>query len=112
MIVCLLKVGKSIMAMCAPAKRMNEKIRRVSRYWNHSPKAHDYSHIASSILQPFQGKHPAIVQPWFQDYAELVFTADPQYRLSKREKRHRWQMKVEKLLGHDLTKKYYRLVEA
>lgn len=110
MIVCLLKVGKSIMAICAPAKRMNEKIRQVSCYLNHSPKAHDYNQIDASILQPFQGKHPAIVQPWFQDYAELVFTADPQYRLSKREKRHRQQIKVEKLLSRNLTKKQYRLV--
>ena len=45
------------------SEKMNEKIRQVSRYWNHSPKAHDYSQIAASILQPFQGKHPAIVQP-------------------------------------------------
>jgi glycosyltransferase involved in cell wall biosynthesis len=94
------------------SEKMNEKIRQVSRYWNHTPKAHDYSQIDASILQPFKGKHPDIVQPWFQDYAELVFMADPQYRLSKREKRHRWQMKVEKLLGRDLTKKHYRLVVA
>lgn len=94
------------------SEKMNEKIRQVSRYWNHTPKAHDYSQIDASILQPFKGKHPAIVLPWFQDYAELVFKADPQYQLSKREKRHRWQMKVEKLLGRDLTKKHYRLVEA
>jgi hypothetical protein len=90
---------------------MNEKIRQVSRYWNHTPKAHDYSQIDASILQPFTGTHPAIVQPWFKEYAELVFTPDPDYRLSKREKRHRWQMKVEKMLNRDLTKKHYQLVQ-
>lgn len=91
--------------------KMNEKIRQVSRYWNHTPKAHDYSQIDASILQPFTGTHPAIVQPWFKEYAELVFTPDPDYRLSKREKRHRWQMKVEKMLNRDLTKKHYQLVQ-
>lgn len=91
--------------------KMQEKIRQVSRYWNHTPKAHDYSQIDASILQPFNGSHPAIVQQWLQDYAENTFKPDPNYQLSKRERRHHWLMKLERLLGRHLDKKHYELVQ-
>lgn len=91
--------------------KMTEKIRQVSRYWNHTPKAHDYSQVDASILQPFSGNHPAIVQQWLVDYAEQTLTPDPAYRLSKRERRHRWLTRIEKATGLDLTKKHYVLVK-
>jgi len=90
--------------------KMQEKIRQVSRYWNHTPKKHDYSQIDASILERFTGSHPAIVQQWLQDYAEPTFTADPNYKISKREKRHHWLMKIEKLVGQHLDKKHFKLV--
>lgn len=91
--------------------KMTEKIRQVSRYWNHTPKAHDYSQIDAGILQPFTGTHPAIVQQWLADYAEQKFVPDATHKLSKREKRHRWLMMLEKWLGRHLDKKHYTLVE-
>lgn len=57
------------------------------------------------------GKHPAIVQKWLDENAEATFQADPNYKLNKRERRHRWMMKLERLLGRDLTKKHYTLVK-
>ncbi|KAF0812363.1 hypothetical protein IGB42_03031 [Andreprevotia sp. IGB-42] len=93
------------------AEKMQEKIRQVSRYWNHTPKAHDYSQIDAGILQPFTGTHPAIVQEWLAEYAEPEFRADPSYRITRRERKHRWLMRLERLLGGvDLTKKHYKLV--
>lgn len=92
--------------------RMQEKARQVSKYWGHSPPAfQDYSQIDSSILQPFDGTHPAVVHDWLHHNAEHVFVADPAYRLSKREHRHRWIMKLERWLGRDLTKKHFSLVK-
>ena len=94
------------------AKKMQEKIQQVSKYWGHTPaKFQDYSQIDATILQPFTGKHPAIVQKWLDENAEATFQADPNYKLSKRERRHRWMMKLERLLGRDLTKKHYTLVK-
>lgn len=88
--------------------KMNEKNRQVSKYWNHTPKAHDYSQIDASILQPFAGSHPAIVSDWLKSSAEERFTPDPHYQLSRRERKHRWLMRLERLLGgRDLTKKHY-----
>lgn len=94
------------------AQKMQEKMQQVSKYWGHTPpKFQDYSQIDASILQPFEGKHPAIVQKWLDENAESTFKADPNYKLSKREKRHRWMMRLERLLGRDLTKKHFTLVK-
>lgn len=90
--------------------KMQEKIRQVSKYWNHTPKAHDYSQIDATILQPFTGAHPAVVHDWLCNFAEASFTSDPEYRLSKRDKRHKLLMKIETLMGKHLDKKHYTLV--
>ncbi|WP_273430142.1 glycosyltransferase [Chitinibacter tainanensis] len=92
------------------AEKMQEKNRQVAKYWSHAPKAHDYSQIDASILQTFAGTHPQLVQQWLREYAEPSFTPDPSYRLSKRERRHHWMMRLEKLLKKDLTKKHFTLV--
>lgn len=94
------------------AKKMQEKINQVSKYWNHTPmKFQDYSQVDAGILHPFAGTHPALAQDWLRDNAEHEFTADPGYQLSSRERRHRRLMQVEKLLGRDLTKKHFTLVD-
>ncbi|WP_028450222.1 glycosyltransferase [Chitinibacter tainanensis] len=92
------------------AEKMQEKNRQVAKYWSHAPKAHDYSQIDASILQPFAGTHPLSVQQWLREYAETAFSPDPSYRLSKRERRHRWMIQLEKLLNRDLTKKHFTIV--
>lgn len=94
------------------ARKMQEKLNQVSKYWKHTPpKFQDYSQIDASILQPFTGRHPAVVQAWLAENAENTFSADPEYQLSKRERRHRWLMRLEKWLGRDLTKKHFTLVQ-
>ena len=90
--------------------KMQEKNRQVSRYWNHTPEQHDYSQIDASILQPFDGEHPIFVQQWLKDCAESSFNADPNYRLSKRDKRHHLLMWIESLVGKYLDKKHFKLV--
>lgn len=87
--------------------RMQEKLNRVSRYWGHAAPKVDYGNIDPQALAPFTGTHPAIVRPWLATEAEQAFTPNPQYQLSRREKKHRLAMKVEKLLGVDLSKKHF-----
>jgi hypothetical protein len=89
------------------AAKMQEKNRQVAKYWSHAPKAHDYSQIDAAILQRFEGTHPQIAQQWLNEYAESQFSADPAYRLSSREKRHRILLVIERLLRRDLTKKHF-----
>lgn len=93
------------------ARKMQEKINQVSKYWNHTPmKFQDYSQVDATILHPFAGTHPALARPWLDENAEHEFKADPAYRLSKREQKHRWLLKLEGLLGRDLTKKHFTLI--
>jgi hypothetical protein len=90
---------------------MQRKVNLVSKYWRHEPKKHDYREIDPLTIVEFQGSHPAIVQPWLAQHTEPSFAPNPQHRLSKRERKHRWLMKLERLLGGaDLTRKHYSLV--
>jgi hypothetical protein len=62
------------------------------------------------VLQPFNGTHPVLVKPWLESSAEKSFTIDPAYKLTKREKRHRLLMKLEKAFGLDFSRKHFKLV--
>jgi hypothetical protein len=42
--------------------------------------------------------------------AEGIFRANPDYKLSSREKKHRFMLKLEQWLGIRFNKKHYRLV--
>jgi len=90
--------------------KAREKDRQVSRYWGHKPKFENYSQIDPGILQPFTGTHPTVIHDWLRDHAEKDFLVDPGYQLSRREYRHRALVRIERLLGRDLTKKHYKLV--
>lgn len=92
---------------------MQEKINQVSRYWKHTPKAHNYGAIDPQTVLPFNGSHPAVVQAWLDENTEQHFEPDADHVLTRRERKHRWLMKVEKALGGaDLTRKHYKLVKA
>ena len=93
-------------------KQMNEKFKRVSRYWGKAGSAIDYSHIAASFLNEFKGTHPAVMRSRLsQNPATSLFKANPDHVLTKREKRHSWAMVLEKMLGLDLSKKHFKLIK-
>ena len=66
--------------------------------------------VDAQVLLPFVGTHPELVKPWLESSAEKSFTIDPDYKLTKREKRHRWLMKLEKAFGLDFSRKHFKLV--
>jgi len=89
---------------------MDLKSATVQKYWDDSrPKPMDYSQIDPSVLKPFSGTHPKIVQDWLPA-AEEIFQADPKHQLTAREKKHRRMMWLEKTIGFRFDKKHYRLV--
>lgn len=92
-------------------EQMNDKSSRVAKYWGQGPSEYDYSKIDPRVLREFEGRHPLVMRDWLPAVPQPVFRADPEYRLSFREKRHRIMMKIEKLTGLDLTKKHFRLVK-
>lgn len=90
---------------------MDEKLRKVVKYWGGSHKKIDYSRIDPRILREFQGTHPAIMKDWLPKGLHSVFKADPNHVLTKRERKHRLVIKIEKIFGLDLSKKHFKLVK-
>ena len=88
---------------------MQSKLDQVSKYWaGEAPKV-VYS-IDPMAIKPFTGSHPACVQEWLVSEAEAEFHPNPAHRLTKREKRHRLMMKLEKWFNLELSHKHYRLI--
>jgi hypothetical protein len=69
----------------------------------------NYSQIDAVVLKLFSGIHPKVVQDWLPP-AEGIFQADPNHKLTSREKKHRRMLWLEKTLGLKFNKKHYRLV--
>jgi len=91
-------------------EQMNEKLKRVGKYWNSTHSEIDYSQIDHSILKEFKGTHPAVMKEWLPKDVKSIFKADPNYVLTKREKKHRLALRLEKIFGIDLSKKHFSLV--
>jgi glycosyltransferase involved in cell wall biosynthesis len=89
---------------------MQKKLDQVSKFWSHGAPTVRYSQFDAQVLQPFTGTHPELVKPWLESSAEKSFTIDPDYKLTKREKRHRWLIKLEKMFGLDFSRKHFKLV--
>ena len=91
-------------------KQMNLKSKKVQKYWGGDPKRIDYSQIDQSIITEFKGSHPKIVKEWLPINAGL-FIADPSYKLTIKQKKHKILKRIERLLKVDLSKKHYKLVK-
>ncbi len=90
------------------ATKMAEKNKRTAQYWDGvATPSFDYGNIDARVLKIFTGEHPAVVKSWLEHEAEHVFMPNADYRLTKRDKKHHWSMKLEKLFGWDLSKKHY-----
>jgi hypothetical protein len=90
--------------------QMNSKIASVGKFWGEKSAATmDYTQVDSATLKLFTGTHPKVVQNWLPS-GKGIFQADPNYRLSSREKKHRLMLKLEKIFGVRFSKKHYRLI--
>ena len=62
-----------------------------------------------SIIKEFYGTHQKILKEWLPKQLGL-FQVDPTYQLTKKQKKHRIMLKLEKFFGIELSKKHYKLV--
>lgn len=93
-------------------QQTNEKIRKISKYWDKSPVVVDYAQIDPTVLREFTGSHPAVMHDWLlKNKAEGMFKADPKHILTKRERKHRIALKLERVFQIDLSKKHFKLVK-
>ncbi|MGC8774368.1 MAG: glycosyltransferase [Chlorobaculum sp.] len=87
-------------------EEMNRKSEGVQQYWNKSHKTIDYGEIDQKIICEFTGSHPAAIRQWLPK--ELgVFRANPEHKLTPREKKHRLMRRIERLFGLELSKKHF-----
>jgi glycosyltransferase involved in cell wall biosynthesis len=90
--------------------QMSLKSASVLKFWNdRTLAAVDYSKIDSKVLKLFSGTHPKVVQDWLPK-ADGIFQADPNHRLTAREKKHRIMLKLEQWFGFRFNKKHYQPV--
>jgi hypothetical protein len=89
---------------------MNLKTREVTRFWSEGPAPTvDYRQVDAATLRRFTGTHPSIVQNWLPK-ADGIFLADPNHKLTSREKKHRLMLKLERIFGVRFSKKHYQLI--
>ena len=88
---------------------MNLKSKKVQKYWGKKSVKIDYSQIDQSIIEKFNGTHPAVVKDWLPN-SNGLFIADPNYELTSKQKKHRLMIFLEKLFNLDLSKKHFKLV--
>lgn len=67
----------------------------------------DYTQIDSRSLRRFTGTHPQIMHDVLRSDISELFSADPTYKLTVRDKKHRVSMFFERLLVIDLSKKHF-----
>jgi hypothetical protein len=89
---------------------MRKKNELVGKYWKHDHPLFSGYKIDPNAIAHFNGDHPEIVKSWLANEAEISFSPNSHFTATKREKKHRWTMKLEKLFGWELTKKHFRKI--
>ncbi len=89
---------------------MREKNQQVGKYWKHDHPLFAGYTIDPQVLVAFKGSHPPIVSEWLAYEAEAHYVPNPNHQPDRRELRHRRQRWLEGILGIDLTKKHYVLI--
>jgi len=91
-------------------EQMNLKSQKVQQYWDKKHKKIDYKSIDGQIIKEFKGSHPKILQDWLPKEKGL-FKVNQNYKLSKKEIKHRFMLKIENMFGLELSKKHYKLIK-
>jgi len=88
--------------------QFNLRKQLVSKYWTDKPPAPmAQGAIDPQSLRRFTGTHPQAVREWLPPANDL-FPADPNYRLTSRDRKHRLMLTLERWFGVRFNKKHYR----
>ena len=90
--------------------QMNLKSSKVQKYWGKPPVLIDYSQMDRRILREFKESHPKVIRNWLPKGSGL-FSCDPSYIPSAKQKKHFLMRKIEKLFNIDLSKRHYQLIK-
>jgi glycosyltransferase involved in cell wall biosynthesis len=90
-----------------PEEKFNEKWKGTFRHFTSKKFEHvAYEEIDPQVLRPFGGTHPQAVQAWLPP-AEGLFRANPDHKLTRRERKNRIMALVEKWTGLDTSRKHF-----
>jgi hypothetical protein len=93
---------------CRSVATMNEKLKQVGKYWGSEHKEFlGYGNIDVAELRPFKNTHPQLMTEWLDHFAEQVFEQNPDYQLTRRDRRNRLRFWIESLLDVEISKKHY-----
>ena len=94
---------------CRSVSKMAEKLKQVGRYWGSEHEDFQgYGSIDVRELRPFKGSHPAVMENWLAKEAETEFCQDPDYRVTRRDRRNRIRFWIEDTFGVEISKKHYK----
>jgi hypothetical protein len=96
-----------------PESQHQEKFVQVQRYWSQGQETAkpqvDYRAIDPLSLREFKGTHPALMQGYYPE-ASGIFETHADYQLTRRERKNRWGLCLERWFGCDLSKKHFQRV--
>jgi hypothetical protein len=90
-------------------EQMNLKSQKVKKYWGEDHEKIDYSQMDQSIIKEFKGTHPEVIKNWLPK-ENGIYKADTKYKLNKKQKKHRFMIRLEKFFHVELSKKHYKLI--
>ncbi len=92
-------------------EQMKLKFKMVDKYWGKNKERKiKYEEIDPKILKEFKGTHPKVIQDWLPP-AEGIFKANPNHKLTWKERKHRIALFIEKVFKIDLSKKHFKLIK-
>jgi glycosyltransferase involved in cell wall biosynthesis len=94
-----------------PEEKFNEKWRGTYRHFTDKTFANTaYAEIDPRVLQPFAGTHPQAIQSWLPPAAGL-FQANPDHKLTRRERKNRLMQVFERWTGRDTSRRHFIQVD-
>lgn len=94
---------------CRKVEFTRSKLQQVGKYWDADhANFQTYGNIDIAELREFNGNHPAVMVAWLDQSAEKMFVQNPEYRLSRRDRRNRLRFWIEERFGLEISKKHYK----
>ena len=96
---------------CRHARLLLAKAEAGNQYWQHREAFNSvYGDIDPQAIAPFEGKHPKLIREWLETHANPSFEFNPNHQLTRRERKHRRLMKLEKQFGWDVSKRHFKII--
>ncbi len=84
-----------------------------NQYWSEKQAfSSSYGDLDPAQVGPFEGAHPAIMSDWIREHANPELRFNPDHQLTRREKKHRFNARLERWFGGDFSKRHFSLVRS